>query len=87
MLDDEDPKIEYSPLCGTVTREGVSIELQIYWLSDGPNGWTLELVDKGTSTVWDNEFPTDREAYVAFYQALEAEGITGVLDPKPERLN
>jgi len=87
MIDD-DPDIEYSPLCGTVTRDGMSIQVQIYRLLDIPNGWTLELVDaENSSTVWDEQFATDQEAYRAFYAALETEGIKGVLDETPEHLN
>ncbi|WP_234792528.1 hypothetical protein [Sphingobium yanoikuyae] len=38
-------------------------------------GWSLEVVNEhGTSTVWDNLFPTDRDADAAFRDVLAQEG-------------
>jgi hypothetical protein len=36
----------------------------------------LEVVNhEGGSTVWDDRFATDKEAYAEFYRTLEVEGI------------
>jgi hypothetical protein len=32
MHDDDDPEIEYSPLCEEVTRDGLTVRVQIYRL-------------------------------------------------------
>ena len=32
------------------------------------------------STVWDETFATDRDAYAEFYKTLETEGIRSFLD-------
>jgi len=43
--------------------------------------WSLEVVDKdGTSTVWDDTFPTDAEAWKTFKVAVEEEGIEAILE-------
>ena len=76
MDDDDDPELEYSPLCGDVTRDGITVSLQIYRLAGHAEGWSLEVVDQeGASTVWDELFVTDRDAYAEFYSTLESEGI------------
>lgn len=44
-------------------------------------GWTLEVVkERGTSTVWDDPFDTDRDADAAFRDTLAREGIEAFLD-------
>ena len=81
---DNDPELEYSPLCGTVTRDGLTVRVQIYRMAGRSEGWTLEIVDhKGGSTVWDETFATDRVAYAEFFQTLENEGIQTFLDQQP----
>ena len=80
----EDPEIEESPLSGIVTREGISVRVDIYRLVKGEKGWTLEVVDnEGTSTVWDDRFATAIEAYAEFYRTLEVEGIWSFLEEQP----
>jgi len=81
----EDPEIEESPLSGIVTRDGVSIHVEIYRLVEGDESWTLEVVNyEGGSTVWDDRFATDKEAYAEFYRVLETDGIESFLEDQPE---
>ena len=76
MHDEDDPELEYSPLCEEVTREGLTVRVQIYRLKSADSGWSLEVIDQeNASTVWDDLFATDREALAEFYQTLETEGI------------
>ncbi len=57
----EEIELIYSPLQQTYTKDGETVDIQIYRSPD--SGWTLEVVDKfGNSTVWDAEFETDQEA-------------------------
>jgi hypothetical protein len=80
MHDDDDPEIEYSPLCEEVTREGITVRVQIYRLKIGDPGWSLEVIDQeNASTVWDDLFATDHEALAEFYRTLEDEGIQSLL--------
>ena len=80
MHDEDDPEIEYSPLCEEVTREGLTVRVQIYRLKTGDSGWSLEVIDQeNASTVWDDLFTTDHEALAEFYRTLEAEGVQSFL--------
>lgn len=80
MNDQDDPEIEYSPLCDEVTRNGLTVRVQIYRLKVGDPGWSLEVVDhEGGSTVWDNLFATDHEALAEFSETLRVEGIDSFL--------
>ena len=43
--------------------------------------WSLEVVNSiGTSTVWDDLFASDKEAYAEFERTLAEEGIRAFLD-------
>jgi hypothetical protein len=56
--------------------DGVGHRVQIYRLKTGNNGWSLEVVDhENASTVWDDLFATDHEAFAKFSRTLEDEGI------------
>jgi RPA family protein len=74
MTNEDDPQIEASPLCTSVTREGITV--RVYRIAESGEGWSLEVVDPdGGSIVWSDLFATDRDAYAEFTQTLEAEGI------------
>jgi len=73
---EDDPELEYSPLCGDVARDGITVRVEIYRLAERSEGWSLEVVDReGASTVWEVLFATDQEAYGEFQRTLEMEGI------------
>lgn len=74
---DELPQIERSHLCGRVTRDGETVDVQIYRMADGHTSWSLEVIDAdGGSTVWNDLFETDDAAYSEFLATLEREGIS-----------
>jgi hypothetical protein len=80
MHDENDPEIEYSPLCEEVTRDGLTVRVQIYRLKTGNDGWSLEVIDhENASTVWDDLFATDHEALAEFSRTLDDEGIQSFL--------
>lgn len=77
---DRDPNIIYSSLGRVVSIDGVTVDVKIYRLEDDPQ-WALEVVnEEGTSTVWDDLFDTDDEAYAAFQLTVEEEGMRAFLD-------
>jgi hypothetical protein len=41
------PEIETSPLSGRLTREGVTVDVQIYRIAAANEGWTLETMRVG----------------------------------------
>lgn len=74
-----DPNIVRSGLSRTIVSHGLKADVEIYRLEDGPD-WSLEVVDQdGASTVWDDLFPTDQKAFEAFQEALQEEGLAGLL--------
>ena len=76
MTNEDDPQIESSPLCTSVTRDGITVRVEIYRIAGSGDRWSPEVVDQdGGSTVWSDLFATDRDAYAEFTQTLEMEGI------------
>ncbi len=74
-----DRELEFSPLSGRVTRDGVTVQVHIYRFVGTDDGWTLEVVDHDDgSTVWEGSFDTDVEAYEAFWaeKGYEVRGRT-----------
>lgn len=72
---EREPTLIYSPLNGHFSKDGVRVEVIII-SSDLDPTWSLEVVnDIGTSTVWDNQFETDDQAYAAFRRVVEEEGM------------
>ena len=70
----EDIDIIHSPLEQAYSADGHSVRIQIYRSADSQ--WILEVVDEhGTSTVWDDQFKTDKLALEEAFMAIETEGI------------
>ena len=70
----ENIDIIHSQLEQTYSAEGHTVHVQIYRSSDSQ--WILEVVGEcGTSTVWDDQFETDKEALVEAFVSIESEGI------------
>lgn len=79
-MSERDPNIVTSSLSGPVTRDSVTVDVQVYRLEHEP-GWRLEVVNaRGTSTVWEATFDTDDEAHAAFLVTVADEGMTAFLD-------
>lgn len=70
-----DPKLIDSPLSQTVVLDGEPLQVCIYRLGREKT-WTLEIVDAaGTSTVWEDRFTSDREAFEEALTAIREEGL------------
>jgi hypothetical protein len=83
---DDDPEIESSPLTAEIKCDGMTVRVEIYRIKGSADGWSLEVVDhNGTSTVWDDLFPTDRDAYAEFEQTLASDGIRSFSEDSPLR--
>lgn len=71
---DDDPDFIESPLSQHVTRNGVTVRVDIY--GDSDNRWILEIVDaENTSHVWDEHFETDQQALDEALRALDEEPL------------
>ena len=68
----------YSKHCQSVSKDGKTVRVEIY--SSGKDDWLLEVVDEeNNSTVWDDLFPTDDEAFLEFQRTLDEEGIESMI--------
>ena len=77
-----DRELEHSRLSGLFTREGVTVEVQIYRFAGTADAWSLEVVDQeGGSTVWTESFFTDQAAHKAFLCAVEEDGMNQFSEP------
>jgi hypothetical protein len=57
-----------------IEKDGLKVNIEVYRADKG--GWILEIVDeRWNSTVWDDLFPTAKEALDAGIKAIEEEGI------------
>jgi len=80
MYDEHD--LIYSPLQQTYVANGQRVEIHIYRMPD--TGWSLEVVDVcGNSTVWDDLFETDQEAFDTVMKELQDEGIDAIIGMPP----
>lgn len=79
-MDGPHPELIDSPLGWSIERNGRHLKVNIVRLATEP-GWSLEVVnDKGTSTVWDDLFETDRQADAEFRRVLAQDGFEAFLD-------
>lgn len=75
-----DPNLVYSGLSKSISESGHTFRIEIFRL-EHEMAWTLEVVDeKGTSTVWEEPFPSDREALDEVYRTLREQGAEVFLD-------
>jgi hypothetical protein len=87
-MTDEPPELEHSPLSCEVTRDGITVRVQIYRLAGSDNEWSLEVIDAmNTSTVWLETFKTDQAAYDEFQRTLTAEGMASLLEERSAKLH
>ena len=69
---DENDLID-SPLSQVLQEHNQQVEILIYRLPD--SDWTLEVVSQsGTSTVWDETFPSDQAALSVALDGIQAAG-------------
>lgn len=80
--------LAFSPLSTSITREGTSVDVHIYRAENNSGvGWVLEIIDSlGTSTVWDDLFPTDGAALAEALNTINSHGIASVAGDVPEHV-
>src|ERR1019366_5299793 len=72
--DDEEADFIESPLSQSVTRNAVTVRVEIY--GDSDDRWILEIVDaENTSHVWDEHFETDQQALTDAVRELDEEPL------------
>lgn len=76
---DPRPELVDSPLSREITVTGHCLRVEIY--GSRPDEWYLEVVNEaGTSTVWDEPFPTDQAAWATLMETIEAEGVAALVE-------
>jgi hypothetical protein len=84
--DDGEPDFIESPLSQYVTRNGVTVRVDIY--GDSNDRWILEIVDaENASHVWDEHFETDQQALDEALRALDEEPLEFLGRTAGQRLN
>jgi hypothetical protein len=80
VMTERDPNIVKSSLSRTVTKDGITVRVEIVRL-ERETEWSLEVVNaKNTSVVWDELFATDEDAYAEFERTVAEEGMRTFLD-------
>ena len=74
-------KIEHSLLGGSVTRDGVTVQVHIYRFAGINDAWTLEVIDRVSGqTVWDQAFANDQVAFDTFEDTLDERGMRSFVE-------
>ena len=85
MADIPDHEIEASPLGGSVTRNGITVQVHIYRFAGTDDEWTLEVVDhEGGHTAGTGAFATDEDAFEAFEHVLAEHGMRSFVEQPVE---
>ena len=80
--DFDDCEFDHSPLSGEFTRDGVTVEVEIYRTLGSQEPWRLEVVSiSGGCTRWHQRFATEQEAFKAFMAVADADGIVSFTQP------
>ena len=81
----EEYDVKTSPLCQSVTRDGETVQVDIF--EDGSGGWILEVIDEyNNSTVWDDPFKTDQNALDEAINVIETEGIKSLIGEETDSM-
>lgn len=73
---DDEIELEYSKHNGKFTRDGVTLTIAIYRGKGDEGRWILEVENEaGGSTVWEETFSTENDAWDEFLATVQREGI------------
>lgn len=79
-MDDEEFRVEMSPVSGEFTKDGITVEVQVYRVA-GQEGWILEVIyNEDIATIWEEPFDTDTEAVEEFWHTVATDGMATFLD-------
>ena len=69
-------KFPESEIIKEIERDGLKVKIEVYKADKKGGGWILEIVDEDwNSTVWDDLFPSSKEALDEGIKAIDEEGI------------
>ncbi len=71
-------KYPESNISKEIEKDGLTVKIEVYKAEEGE--WILEIVDEQwNSTVWDDLFPSAKEALDEGIKAIEEEGIASFI--------
>lgn len=81
----EDVDLRISDLCQSLTRNGKTIQVEIY--ADGGEGWQLQVADEnGNLTIWTDFFASEQAALDEVLKTIDEEGMDSLVGlPAAER--
>ncbi|GCA51762.1 MULTISPECIES: hypothetical protein [Sinorhizobium] len=80
-MTENEQQYEFSEFSGEFVDDDIMVTIGIYRPAGTNADWTLEVVDQeGYSTVWDDLFATDRDAFQEFLATVHRDGIRSFLD-------
>lgn len=82
---EEDRDYDHSPLSGSFSRDGDTVDVEIYRFAGTQDPWRLVVIDLSSAgrTTWKQTFAADQEAYEAFIAMVEAGGIASFTGDVP----
>jgi hypothetical protein len=76
VVDDEDRDFEHSALSGPFTHDGETVDVEIYRFAGTQDPWQLTVVHMSSgATEWRERFGTELDAYRAFLEVVERDGL------------
>ncbi|THK35730.1 hypothetical protein EHS39_22985 [Ensifer sp. MPMI2T] len=80
-MPESEQQYEFSDFCGEFIDDDVMVTIGIYRPAGTNGDWTFEVVDQeGYSTIWDDRFATDRDAFEEFLATIKRDGIRSFLE-------
>ena len=74
-MNEYDPEVLYSDLCGEFRRDGIAVRVLIFRL-DIRSDWSLWVINgTGGSFVWEHVYKTDTGAFEEFERFVFEEGM------------
>lgn len=87
-MTENDQTFEFSEFSGEFVDDDVTVILRIYRPAGTNLDWTLEVFDEeGNTTIWNDTFDTDRDAFEEFLATVQRDGIRSFLDEPVQRLH
>ncbi|MCA1492272.1 hypothetical protein [Sinorhizobium alkalisoli] len=87
-MTETEQEFEFSEFSGEFVEDEVTVILRIYRPAGTNHDWTLEVFDEeGNTTIWNDTFDTDRDAFEEFLATVQRDGIRSFLDEPVQRLH
>ncbi|MBP1885096.1 hypothetical protein J2Z50_003386 [Ensifer mexicanus] len=87
-MPESDQQYEFSEFSGEFVDDDVTVILRIYRPAGTNSDWTLEVFDEeGNTTVWNDTFDTDRDAFEEFLATVQRDGMRSFLDEPVQKLH